>query len=106
MWIARQVSRTRGAGGRGIRAWAGPGRDRGWAADMLADTTTPAAYAAAVVGEVSKRRPKAWFWTGATTSIVRWGDMLLPRTYWDGLFTKWFNLDKVKAAHQARVRAG
>ncbi|KAJ4296343.1 NADPH-dependent 1-acyl dihydroxyacetone phosphate reductase [Kalmusia sp. IMI 367209] len=64
--------------------------------DRTPNTTTPQQYAAAVVGEVSKRHSQAWFWTGATTSIVRWGDMFLPRTYWDGLFTKWFNLNKLK----------
>ncbi|KAF2799618.1 short chain dehydrogenase [Melanomma pulvis-pyrius CBS 109.77] len=59
-------------------------------------TTTPQEYAAAVVSEAVKRHPRAWFWTGATTFIVRWGDVFLPRTYWDGLFTRWFNLDKLQ----------
>ena len=63
----------------------------------LKDTTTPEQYAAAVVGEVTRRNPRAWFWTGATTSIVRYGDMFLWRTYWDGLFTKWFGLNVLKS---------
>ncbi|PSN60578.1 short chain dehydrogenase [Corynespora cassiicola Philippines] len=64
--------------------------------DRSPNTTTPGEYAAAVVKEIGKRRPRAWFWTGATTSIVRWGDMLLPRTFWDWLFTRWFNLNKLR----------
>lgn len=45
-------------------------------------TSSARGYASAVVGEVTKHRPRAWLWTGATTSIVRWGDMFLPRTFW------------------------
>ncbi|KAF9728925.1 RNA elimination defective protein Red1 [Paraphaeosphaeria minitans] len=64
--------------------------------DRSPNTTSPSEYAAAVVREIGKRQPRAWFWTGATTSFVRWGDMFLPRTFWDWLFTRWFNLDKLR----------
>ncbi|CRG92460.1 hypothetical protein PISL3812_09520 [Talaromyces islandicus] len=59
-------------------------------------TITPAQYAAAVVREVQKARPAAWFWYGPRTGMCRWGDMFLPRTYWDGLFAKWFHFEKLK----------
>ncbi|RAK98999.1 SDR family oxidoreductase [Aspergillus ibericus CBS 121593] len=59
-------------------------------------TITPAKYAAAVVREVQKSRPAAWFWYGARTGMCRWGDMFLPRTYWDGLFAKWFQFHKLE----------
>lgn len=49
---------------------------------MATGTTSPSDYAAAVVKEIGKRQPSAWFWTGATTSIVRWGDTFLPKTFW------------------------
>ncbi|KAI3322743.1 short chain dehydrogenase [Xylariaceae sp. AK1471] len=59
-------------------------------------TTTPQVYARAVVGEVMKRRPRAWFWTGAISSFVRYCDMFLPRTFWDWMFTRDFNLDVLR----------
>ena len=46
------------------------------------DTITPTAYAEGVVREVLKKNPSAWFWHGAQTSIVRYCDMFLPRTFW------------------------
>ncbi|CAG8910255.1 unnamed protein product [Penicillium egyptiacum] len=61
-------------------------------------TITPAQYAAAIVREVQKSRPAAWFWYGARTGMCRWGDMFLPRTYWDGLFAKWFQFEKLERA--------
>ncbi|KAK0615694.1 short chain dehydrogenase [Bombardia bombarda] len=60
-------------------------------------TTTPAEYARNVVGEVTKKSPSAWFWTGATTGIVRFGDTFLPKTFWDWMFTREFNLNKLRA---------
>ncbi|KAI1104956.1 hypothetical protein F4804DRAFT_305563 [Jackrogersella minutella] len=60
-------------------------------------TTPPRVYAASVVAEVTKKHPSAWFWTGETTSIVRWCEFLLPRTFWDYLFAYMFDLNKLKA---------
>lgn len=45
-------------------------------------TTTAHEYARSVVAEVTKRNPRAWFWTGATTSLVWFGDTFLPRWIW------------------------
>ncbi|KAI0469311.1 hypothetical protein F4859DRAFT_516247 [Xylaria cf. heliscus] len=59
-------------------------------------TTTPQEYASSVVAEVMKSDPSAWFWTGARSSEVRYLDLLLPRTIWDWLFTREFNLDKLR----------
>ncbi|KEY67013.1 hypothetical protein S7711_04697 [Stachybotrys chartarum IBT 7711] len=59
-------------------------------------TTPPEVYAHSVVAEVMKAAPKPWFWTGARSGIVRYGDMLLPRTFWDWMFTKEFNLKKLE----------
>ncbi|RYP10657.1 hypothetical protein DL765_008039 [Monosporascus sp. GIB2] len=61
------------------------------------NTTPPEVYARSVVAEVVKSKPSVWFWTGARTVIVRYGDMLLPRTFWDWLFTREFNLRKLGA---------
>lgn len=58
-------------------------------------TITPGQYARAVVGEVTKKAPQAWFWYGASTGLVKWCDMFLPRTYWDWLFTRWFGLNRL-----------
>jgi 1-acylglycerone phosphate reductase len=46
------------------------------------EAVTPEKYAAEVVKEILRAEPRAWFWYGPTTLIVRWGDMLLPRTFW------------------------
>lgn len=51
-------------------------------AKSLLGTITPDQYAEAVVNEVLKPSPAAWFWHGPTTTTVRWCDMLLPRTFW------------------------
>ncbi|KAL4912942.1 hypothetical protein BDW62DRAFT_215952 [Aspergillus aurantiobrunneus] len=60
-------------------------------------TITPDQYAAGVVEMITKPSPPSWFWFGAQTSIVRWGDMLLPRTFWDWLFWRMFKFDKLRA---------
>ncbi|KAL2833998.1 hypothetical protein BJY01DRAFT_239331 [Aspergillus pseudoustus] len=39
-------------------------------------------YASAVVNAITKRRPRAWFWTGARSFTVWFGDTFLPRTVW------------------------
>ncbi len=41
-------------------------------------------YARSVVTEVLRNHPSAWFWTGASSSFVRYCDLLLPRTFWVG----------------------
>ncbi|KAJ5150454.1 short chain dehydrogenase [Penicillium coprophilum] len=46
------------------------------------ETTTPHEYAMSVVAEVTKRNPRIWFWTGATSSLVWFGDTFLPRWIW------------------------
>ncbi|MCJ1341999.1 RNA elimination defective protein Red1 [Peltigera leucophlebia] len=58
-------------------------------------TITPKDYASAVVQEVTKKAPSAWFWYGAQTFTVRWCDALLPRTFWDWLFIRMFSLNKL-----------
>ncbi len=55
----------------------------------LLETITPDQYAAGVVNEALKKSPAPWFWHGAQTSIVRWCDMLLPRTFWVGISFHW-----------------
>lgn len=59
-------------------------------------TTTPGEYATAVIREVTKRAPRAWFWYGSQTFTVRWCDALLPRTFWDRLFTRMFRLHRLQ----------
>ncbi|KAI1083645.1 short chain dehydrogenase [Whalleya microplaca] len=59
-------------------------------------TTSPQDYARTVVAEVVRSHPRAWFWTGAASSFVRYCDMFLPRTFWDWLFTRSFNLTLLK----------
>ncbi|KAL2802552.1 hypothetical protein BJX63DRAFT_425991 [Aspergillus granulosus] len=58
-------------------------------------TTRPHDYARAVVAEVTKPNPRIWFWTGATSSLVWFGDMFLPRWIWDWLFTREFKLARL-----------
>ncbi|KAL4942699.1 hypothetical protein BDV06DRAFT_211603 [Aspergillus oleicola] len=58
-------------------------------------TTPPHQYARAVVAEVTKQNPRIWFWTGATSSLVWFGDTLLPRWIWDWLFTREFQLGRL-----------
>ncbi|KAL2862201.1 SDR family oxidoreductase [Aspergillus lucknowensis] len=60
-------------------------------------TTPPHVYAKSVVAEVTKQTSRIWFWTGATTSLVWFGDTFLPRWIWDGLFTREFNLAKLSS---------
>ncbi|KAL4784743.1 hypothetical protein BJX76DRAFT_347541 [Aspergillus varians] len=50
--------------------------------DRTPKTTTPREYAKSVVVEVTKKSPRIWFWTGATTGIVWFGDTFLPRWIW------------------------
>ncbi|KAK4222720.1 short chain dehydrogenase [Podospora fimiseda] len=60
------------------------------------NTTPPEVYARSVVAEIMKKNPSAWFWTGASTSLVRFIDTFLPRTTWDRLFIRWFGLDALR----------
>ncbi|KAI0449670.1 short chain dehydrogenase [Xylaria acuta] len=60
-------------------------------------TTTPGEYAKAVVSEVTKKQPSAWFFTGARSGMVWLGDLCLPRTFWDWVFAKEFNLNKLES---------
>ncbi|RYP20628.1 hypothetical protein DL765_002699 [Monosporascus sp. GIB2] len=61
-------------------------------------TITPDRYAEGVVKEILKDSPAIWFWHGAQTSLVRWCDMLLPRTFWDSMFWKEFKFGKLAEA--------
>ncbi|KAI0393706.1 hypothetical protein F5Y17DRAFT_295940 [Xylariaceae sp. FL0594] len=60
------------------------------------NTTPPHVYARSVVAEVMKAKPQAWFWTGAASSFVRYIDMFLPRTFWDWMFTRDFDLNVLR----------
>ncbi|RAH54237.1 short chain dehydrogenase [Aspergillus piperis CBS 112811] len=62
------------------------------------NTITPEQYARGVVDQLLKPSPAAWVWYGAQTGIVRWCDMLLPRTFWDWLFYHMFNFEKLANA--------
>ncbi|KAI0003937.1 short chain dehydrogenase [Xylariaceae sp. FL0662B] len=62
------------------------------------DAMTPDEYAKGVVAVVLKGSPPAWFWHGNATTLVRILDALFPRTIWDWLFSRWFNLDILKGA--------
>ncbi|KAI1261844.1 short chain dehydrogenase [Xylariaceae sp. FL1019] len=63
-------------------------------------TTTAAEYARSVVAEVRRPSPQAWFWTGARTGEVRFGNALFPVTFWDWLFTREFGLDRLRSTTQ------
>ncbi|PSS06795.1 hypothetical protein M430DRAFT_46132 [Amorphotheca resinae ATCC 22711] len=56
------------------------------------DAMTPDEYAKGVVATVLKQSPPVWFWYGNSTLLVRTLDTFLPRTIWDWLFYRWFNL--------------
>ncbi|RFU78520.1 short-chain dehydrogenase reductase sdr [Trichoderma arundinaceum] len=59
-------------------------------------TTSPQEYAKSVVNEVTKVNPRAWFWTGARSGFVWFGDTFLPKTFWDWVFSREFNLAKLE----------
>ena len=63
----------------------------------FADTITPDQYAAGVVTEITKSRPKSWFWYGKQTTMIWTMSTFLPHTFWDFLFYRMFNL-KILAA--------
>ncbi|KAH7408328.1 hypothetical protein DE146DRAFT_645963 [Phaeosphaeria sp. MPI-PUGE-AT-0046c] len=56
------------------------------------DAMSPDTYAKGVVAAVLKQSPPVWLWHGNSTLLVRTLDTLLPRTIWDWLFYRWFNL--------------
>ncbi|RDW79384.1 short-chain dehydrogenase [Coleophoma cylindrospora] len=56
---------------------------------------TPDQYAAGVVREILKKSPAVWFWFGASSGTIRMIDALLPRSSWDWLFGRYFNLSKL-----------
>ncbi|CAG8973481.1 hypothetical protein HYALB_00011076 [Hymenoscyphus albidus] len=56
---------------------------------------TPTQYAEGVVKEILKKSPTAWFWFGASSGTIRMIDALLPRTTWDWLFGRMFNLGQL-----------
>ncbi|KAL9091251.1 MAG: hypothetical protein Q9159_001546 [Coniocarpon cinnabarinum] len=58
--------------------------------------TSPAVYAASVVGEVTKPSPTAWFWTGNHAFLMRVIDAVMPKTFFDWWFTSMFGLGKLK----------
>ncbi|KAL3450555.1 hypothetical protein BJX65DRAFT_305390 [Aspergillus insuetus] len=62
-------------------------------------TTTTAEYARSVVGEVVKKKPAAWLWTGARAGEVRFYDIFFPRTFWDWLFSREFGLGKLRSGN-------
>ncbi|KAL4957401.1 hypothetical protein BDW69DRAFT_180598 [Aspergillus filifer] len=65
-------------------------------------TTDRFTYARNVVKQALARSPPAWFWTGSLTTVVRILDSFFPRTIFDWLFWREFNLGKLKDAHAAR----
>lgn len=62
------------------------------------ETTDRFEYAANVVGQSLKSTPSAWFWYGRATGIIRFFDTVAPRTFWDFVFYRDFNLAKLKTA--------
>ncbi|KAI8635405.1 short chain dehydrogenase [Xylariaceae sp. FL1651] len=65
--------------------------------ERVPKTTTPKEYAKAVVAEVTRERPNPWFYTGARSGIVWLAELCLPRTFWDWIFTREFNLNRLKS---------
>ena len=63
----------------------------------FADTITTDQYAAGVVAEITKSRPKSRFWYGKQTTMIWTITTFLPHTFWDFLFYRMFNL-KILAA--------
>ncbi|KAI5785829.1 hypothetical protein EDC01DRAFT_750264, partial [Geopyxis carbonaria] len=59
-------------------------------------TTTADEYARGVVKEAMKAHPSAHYWRGENSALVRWVDVFLPRTFWDGVFARWFQFEKLK----------
>ncbi|KAI1455541.1 short chain dehydrogenase [Annulohypoxylon moriforme] len=60
------------------------------------DTMTPDEYAKGVVAMVLQGSSPAWFWHGNATTLVRTLDAFFPRTIWDWLFSRWFNLETLR----------
>lgn len=97
---------------------------------LFVETTDRFEYAANVVAQSLKSSPAAWFWYGNATRIIRFFDTFAWRTFWvsrdspcrktqyaqprrlgsnaskfqDFVFYREFNLEKVRAAHLARVK--
>ncbi|KAI8963503.1 NAD(P)-binding protein [Daldinia sp. FL1419] len=59
-------------------------------------TTNRFVYANHVVVQSLKLKPPAWFWYGKTSGIVRFLDTFAPRTIWDHIMSRMFNLGKLK----------
>ena len=64
----------------------------------FSDTITPDQYAAGVVAEITKPRPRSWFWYGKQTTMIWMMSTFLPHTFWDFLFYRMFNLKTLAAA--------
>ncbi|ORY71424.1 short chain dehydrogenase [Pseudomassariella vexata] len=62
------------------------------------NTMTPDEYARGVVATVLTPSPPAWFWHGNSTLLVRMLDTFLPRTTFDWLFYRWFNLKTLEGS--------
>ncbi|KAF2685184.1 NAD(P)-binding protein [Lentithecium fluviatile CBS 122367] len=67
-------------------------------------TTDRFDYASNVVAQSLKSSPKAWFWYGSATTIIRFFDTFAWRTFFDFVFYREFNLGKLKAANVARLK--
>ncbi|KAI1125554.1 hypothetical protein F5Y10DRAFT_246809 [Nemania abortiva] len=67
-------------------------------------TTDRFEYAANVVAHSLKSSPAAWFWYGSSSRIIRFFDTFAWRTFWDFVFYRQFNLNKLRVAHQARMK--
>ncbi|ORY71073.1 uncharacterized protein BCR38DRAFT_453712 [Pseudomassariella vexata] len=61
-------------------------------------------YAANVVATSLSSSPPAWFWYGSYTGTFRFWDTFGSRTAWDSSLFKWFNLAKLKKAHEASTK--
>lgn len=87
------VKRTPGTGSPSARASRLSHTDR-----KFADTITPDQYAEGVVAEITKPRPRSWFWYGKQTTMIWMMSTFLPHTFWDFLFYRMFNLKLLAAA--------
>ncbi|KAI1771741.1 hypothetical protein F4818DRAFT_428916 [Hypoxylon cercidicola] len=61
-------------------------------------------YAKNVVAQTLKPSPPAWFWYGSFTRMIRFLDTFGPRTVWDSMLWKMFDLEKLKQAHAVRMQ--
>ncbi|KAF2644244.1 NAD(P)-binding protein [Massarina eburnea CBS 473.64] len=67
-------------------------------------TTDRFDYASNVVAQSLRASPKAWFWYGSATTIIRFFDTFAWRTFFDFVFYREFNLGKLRAANVTRLK--